>query len=138
VLCLVIFVDLDFFFKLPMTSTFFSPRSIPSRRVLVCSSTRYIATSVRVMARGAGTATKKYAELKKKKKLNPEAEMRLQVQKAEKQYKKNAYKLTLEDVIHVVNPISPPRNRQQEIDDVACFYLYAVLRSHRKSPVSHR
>jgi len=47
------------------------------------------------MARGAGTAMKKYAELKKKKKSNPEAEMRLQVQKAKKQYEKNAYKLTL-------------------------------------------
>ena len=105
VLCFVIFGDLDSFFKLPMASTFLSLRSIPSRRVLACSSTRYIATSARVMARAAGAATKKYgkgAEPKKKKKLSPEAEMRLQRQKAKKQYEKNAYKLTLEDAIHVI------------------------------------
>ena len=57
------------------------------------------------MARGPGTATKKYgkgAEPKKKKKLSPEAEMKLQVQKSKKTYAKNAYKMTLEDAINVI------------------------------------
>jgi hypothetical protein len=57
------------------------------------------------MARGAVTAKKKYgkgAEPKKKKKLSPEAEMRLQRQRAKKQYDKNPYKLTLEDAINVI------------------------------------
>ena len=63
--------------------------------------------SARVLARtaAAGKATKKYgkgAEPKKKKKMSPEAEMRLQVQKAKEKYGNNSYKMTLEGAIHVI------------------------------------
>jgi hypothetical protein len=86
-----------------MASIFLSLRSKTSSWTLLYSSTRGVATSARVLA--AGTATKKYgkrAEPKKKKKLSPEAEMRLQAQMAKKKYDKNPYKMTLEDAINVI------------------------------------
>jgi hypothetical protein len=89
-----------------MASSFLLLRSTASCRTPSCSSTRGIATSVRVLARTAGgTPTKKYGkggEPKKKKKLSPEAEMRLQRQRAKKVYDVNAYKMTLEDAINVI------------------------------------
>ena len=91
-----------------MAATLLSLRSTPSCRILACSSTRSIATSARSLARvAAGTATKKYgkgksAEPKKKKKLSPGAEMRLQTQKSKKKYDQNPYKMTLEGAINLI------------------------------------
>jgi hypothetical protein len=89
-----------------MAATLLSLRSTLSCRILACSSTRTIATSARVLARaGAGTAKKKYgkgAEPKKKKRLSPEGEMRLQRQRAKKKYEGNPYKMTLEGAINVI------------------------------------
>lgn len=102
VLCFVTFL------KPPMASTLLSLRSTPSCRIFACSSTRNIATSAQVLARvAAGKATKKYgkgkgAEPKKKKKLSPGAEMKLQVQKYKKKYDENPYKMTLADAINVI------------------------------------
>ena len=105
--CALFCRDLDLFTR-PMAATLLSLRSTPSCRILACSSTRSMATSARVLARvAAGTATKKYgkgkgAEPKKKKKLSPAAEMRLQTQKSKKAYDQNPYKMTLEGAINVI------------------------------------
>ena len=102
VLCLLLFL------KPPMASTLLSFRSTPSCRIFACLSTRNIATSAQVLARvAAGKATKKYgkgkgAEPKKKKKLSPVAEMKLQKQKSKKLYDGNPYKMTLADAINVI------------------------------------
>src|SRR5258706_7182973 len=92
----------------PMAATLLSLRSTPSCRILACSSMRSIATSSRVLARvAAGATTKKYgkgkgAEPKKKKKLSPGAEMRLQAQTSKKAYDQNPYKMTLEGAVNVI------------------------------------
>ena len=90
----------------PMASLFRSLHATTPRTTLASSPARCIATSARVLARAAaGTAKKKYgkgAEPKKKKKLSPEAEVRLQVQTSKLKYDRNAYKMTLEDAINVI------------------------------------
>ena len=100
-----------------MASTFLSLRSATRCKTLAYAQTRCIATSARLLARAAvGKATKKYGKgaEPKKRKLSPEAEVKLQAQRSRERYEKNPHKMSLEEAINVIRVHAESNSYSQE------------------------